>query len=170
VWIAVLSTPAMSIEWVQRDKVKFRLLPSKTAVHDVEEIRFGLEIELYPGWQFYSIDPGEYAYAPKFDWSRSENALDISVYWPNPKTFQYSSSPLVITYGYEKNVLLPIVVKLQDTRKGLALKLVLDYAVCNDICLTDKIFLEIETPYGRGVNTEAYNRIRRAIEKITADR
>lgn len=90
-----------------------------------------LQIELAKGWKTYWRSPGENGIAPLFDWSRSENLSQVGYFWPSPNIMDANG---VRTIGYEKQLVLPLLLKPRVLGEPMTLRLDLDYGVCKDIC------------------------------------
>ncbi len=150
-------------EWVKREGVQLRLVPSMTALNSSTDTVVGLEIQLEPGWQFYSQVPGEAAVAPIFDWSASGNLKSASIYWPKPTRYVYSTKPPVSALGYKNAVLLPIVLKAETAEQDCDVRLKLEYGLCNEFCILDKIELRLTLPNGPGDATPDNERIMNAL-------
>ena len=146
-------------DWVAREGVKLRLVSSATALNGATKSTIGLDIDLDPGWQFYGRDPGEYAFPPKFDWSGSENVRGATIVWPAPTRYVFSTRPPVTTLGYKGEVLLPIVLQTASADEPAAVRLSLDYAVCNEYCIQDKVALALTLRSGPGEITADAKRI-----------
>ena len=69
---------------------------------------------------------------PRFDFAGSGNLKSAKVLYPAP---QLHSDEAGQTIGYEGSVVFPIDVTPQDPGKPVALKLKVDYAVCEKLCV-----------------------------------
>ncbi len=95
-------------------------------------LRAGIEIKLQPGWKTYWRYPGDSGVPPRFDFSGSENVKSVSVLWPAPQRFFDGAGGASIGYG--QDVILPL--RVVPLRAGpVALRLKLDYAVCEKLCV-----------------------------------
>ena len=92
----------------------------------------GVEIKLAAGYKTYWRTPGDSGVPPRFDWSGSENLASAEVSWPAPERFSDGSGTSV---GYAKDVIFPLHVTPTDPSKPVLLKLALDYAVCEKLCI-----------------------------------
>jgi DsbC/DsbD-like thiol-disulfide interchange protein len=92
----------------------------------------GVEIKLAPGWKTYWRYPGDSGVPPRFDFSGSENLKTADVAWPAPHRFSDDDGNSI---GYKDDVLLPLRIVPQDARRPVALRLRLDYAVCEKLCV-----------------------------------
>jgi DsbC/DsbD-like thiol-disulfide interchange protein len=94
--------------------------------------RAGLRIMLEPGWKTYWRLPGETGVAPRFDWSGSQNLKTAEVLYPAPTRFR---DPDGETIGFADEVVFPFRIEPLDASKPVILRLRLDYAVCQQICI-----------------------------------
>ncbi len=92
----------------------------------------GVEIKLAPGWKTYWRYPGDSGVPPRFDWSGSENLAGVDISWPAPHRFNDGDGAYSI--GYKHDVILPFHATPKDPTKPVALRLQLDFAVCEKIC------------------------------------
>jgi DsbC/DsbD-like thiol-disulfide interchange protein len=95
-------------------------------------LRAGIEIRLAPGWHTYWRYPGDAGVPPRFDFAGSRNVDTIDVLFPAPKRLPEAG---LIAIGYDHNVILPLAIVAQDPAKPLTLRLKLDYAVCEKLCV-----------------------------------
>ncbi len=93
----------------------------------------GVEIDLAGDWKTYWRVPGDAGKPPDFDWSGSENLASARVIWPAPQRFTDLESGETI--GYKHRVVFPVVLKAKDPARPILLRLNLDYALCNEICI-----------------------------------
>lgn len=99
---------------------------------EMRVIRAGIEIKLAPGWKTYWRYPGDAGIPPLFDFARSENVKAVTVLWPAPQRFSVDGVRLV---GYAGQVILPLRIVPQDPAKPVVLRLKLDYAICEKLCM-----------------------------------
>lgn len=95
-------------------------------------LRGGIEVRLGPGWKTYWRYPGDAGVPPRFDFAGSENIKTIAVLWPAPKRFREDG---VILIGYKDHVILPLRIEPRDQRKGVTVRLKLDYGICERLCI-----------------------------------
>lgn len=103
-------------------------------------LRAGIQIKLQPGWKTYWRYPGDSGVPPTFDFSGSENLKTATVLWPAPTRFADGGGNSI---GYKGEVILPLRVVPQNTTKPVKLRLVLDYAICENLCVPVKAKAEI---------------------------
>jgi DsbC/DsbD-like thiol-disulfide interchange protein len=95
-------------------------------------LRAGIEIKMKPGWKTYWRYPGDSGAPPQFDFSGSENLKTATVLYPAPHLFTDETGQ---SLGYKERVILPLVVLPQQPGKPVRLRLKIDYAVCEKLCV-----------------------------------
>ncbi|HLL29216.1 MAG TPA: protein-disulfide reductase DsbD domain-containing protein [Xanthobacteraceae bacterium] len=135
--------PARALEsaWVSGAQADVRLLADHAAN---ASIRAGVEIQLKPGWKTYWRYPGDAGVPPRFDWSGSENLAAAEVKWPTPMRFVDESGSKSI--GYHGEVVFPVAIRAADPARPVKLKLKLDFAVCEKLCVPADAELTLEIP------------------------
>lgn len=92
----------------------------------------GLSIELAPGWKTYWRSPGEGGIPPRFNWSGSQNLVDVQVSYPVPEVSEQNG---MTSIGYDRNVVLPLTVRAHDSSKPVELQGEIQIGVCEEICV-----------------------------------
>lgn len=92
----------------------------------------GLEFKLAPKVKTYWRTVGDSGLPPVFSWAGSRNLQSVEVLWPAPVRFQDGAG---FSIGYQDHVLLPLKVVPLDPKQPVLLKLSLDYAVCETLCM-----------------------------------
>lgn len=95
-------------------------------------LRAGIEFRLDAGWKTYWRYPGDSGVPPVFDFSASDNVKNVTVLWPAPHRFSDGSGNSI---GYERSAILPLHVLPQNPTRPVTLRLKLDYAVCEKLCV-----------------------------------
>ncbi len=134
------------------------LLSAVEATGTLARIPLGLRITLPEGWKTYWRAPGDAGLPARIDWSGSTNLADAEIRWPIPERFSLFG---LETFGYEREVVLPI--SAQPLRPGEALKLEasVDYLVCKEICVPITTQLALDLPAGPARPSEAAHLIDR---------
>jgi DsbC/DsbD-like thiol-disulfide interchange protein len=109
----------------------------------VPVLRAGLDIKLAPGWKTYWRYPGDSGVAPRFDFSASENVAALSVMWPAPMRFSDGSG---FSIGYADRIIFPLHIVPAQANARMVLRLKLDYAVCEKLCVPDAAHLALALP------------------------
>jgi DsbC/DsbD-like thiol-disulfide interchange protein len=112
--------------------------------------RAGVEIKLKDGWKTYWRYPGDSGVPPVLDFSKSQNVKAVTVLYPAPQRFPDGAGGSSI--GYKGDVILPLHVLPQDAAKPATLRLKLDYAVCEKLCVPAEAKLELELTGAAGAN------------------
>ena len=99
---------------------------------DSGTLRAGVEIRLAPGWKTYWRYPGDSGVPPQFDFVKSENVKSVQVSWPAPERIAEADGTII---GYRDNVLFPLKVEPKDAKAPVVLRLALDYAICEKVCI-----------------------------------
>jgi DsbC/DsbD-like thiol-disulfide interchange protein len=107
----------------------------------VRTFRAAVEIKLKPGWKTYWRYPGDSGVPPVLDFSGSQNAGRVTVLYPAPDKFPDGAGGQSI--GYKGDVILPLHVLAEDGGKPVLLRLKLDYAVCEKLCVPAQAHLEL---------------------------
>lgn len=101
----------------------------------------GIAISIQPGWHTYWRNPGDSGVPPRFDFSKSDNVDAVTVLWPAPKPFDDGAGGQSL--GYEKHVVLPLRIAAKNPDKPVTLRAVINYAVCEKICVPVEAETEI---------------------------
>jgi DsbC/DsbD-like thiol-disulfide interchange protein len=96
------------------------------------QLRAGIEIKMHPGWKTYWRYPGDSGVPPHFDFSNSENLKTATVLYPAPHLFTDETGH---SLGYKERVVFPVVVSPQQPGKPVLLRLKIEYAVCEKLCM-----------------------------------
>ena len=109
-----------------------RLIAGAAPADKTAPMRAGIEIRLKPGWHTYWRYPGDAGVPPRFDFTGSQNVKSVTVLWPAPQRIPEQG---LIVIGYGSDVVLPLAVVPQNRAKPVTLRLKLDYAVCEKLCV-----------------------------------
>ena len=121
---------ADSSAWDRDARAGIRLIAGNASSDGAQ--RAGLEMNLAPGWKTYWRYPGDSGVPPRFDFARSENVKSVSVLWPAPRRIEEAGG---FTIGYKEHVVFPLHIVPQDKTKPVVLRLKLDYAICEKLCV-----------------------------------
>jgi DsbC/DsbD-like thiol-disulfide interchange protein len=135
---------ALESTWTEASHAQARLLADSGS----SGLRAGIEIRLEKGWHTYWRYPGDAGVPPKFDWSGSENLAAAEVQWPAPETIADASGMKSI--GYHERVVFPVAVKAADPGLPVKLKLKMDFAVCEKLCVPADAAMELDIPLESG--------------------
>ena len=144
--LLTVSRPALAADaspWDGAERAAVRLIAGgQRGAADATVHRAGVEIRLAPGWKTYWRYPGDSGVPPSFDFSKSENVKSAAVQFPAPMRFPDGAGGNSI--GYKKALVLPVHVVPNDPAKPVMLRLKLDYAVCEKLCVPAEADLELK--------------------------
>ncbi len=102
-----------------------------------------IKIKLEEGWKTYWRAPGSSGFPPQFDWTGSENLKSVKVLWPAPEIFETEGVRVV---GYEREVVLPVIVEPEHDELPVNLHVNVDYGVCKDVCIPTSAQIQESLP------------------------
>jgi DsbC/DsbD-like thiol-disulfide interchange protein len=117
-------------KWDGDARYAARLIAGSSASGNV--LRAGIEIRLTAGWHTYWRYPGDAGVPPRFDFAGSQNLQSVEVLWPAPQAMPEQGLTAI---GYTGNLIWPLAIVPQDRTKPVKLRLKLDYAVCEKLCV-----------------------------------
>jgi DsbC/DsbD-like thiol-disulfide interchange protein len=123
-----------------QDKAKLRLI---AAVEHGDAFEAAVEIKLSPNAITYWRAPGDAGVPPTFSVEGSENVARAEVQYPAPSRIDEQG---IEAFGYRGGAIFPIRVHARDATKPVRLKLTVNYAVCENICLPEKGGAELVLP------------------------
>ena len=132
--IAMFAAPARAADdspWADDSRSAIRLIAGANK-GGAAQLRAGVEIKLQPGWKTYWRYPGDSGVPPRFDFSGSENFKFAKVLYPAPHLFHDEAGN---SLGYKDNVIFPLQIIARDPAKKVTLRLKLEYAVCEKLCI-----------------------------------
>jgi DsbC/DsbD-like thiol-disulfide interchange protein len=101
----------------------------------------GIAFQLQPGWKTYWRTPGDSGVPPRFDFSKSDNVEAVTVLWPAPTRFDDGASGYSV--GYHDQVVLPLRIVAKTVDKPVTLRVDINYAVCEKLCIPVEASLEL---------------------------
>lgn len=110
--------------------------PSK----DQANLRAGVEFRMDPGWHTYWRYPGDSGVPPRFDFDESDNLREAKVLYPAPHAFEDETGTSI---GYLDHVIFPVQVTPRDPKKPVRLKVTVNYAVCQKLCVPAEAHLDL---------------------------
>lgn len=117
--------------WSDDIRSAVRLIAGSNA-KDGANLRAGVEIKMQPGWHTYWRYPGDAGVPPHFDFDASDNVKTAKVLYPAPELHSDGGGQAL---GYVGRVIFPVEVTPKMPGKPVTLRLKLDYAVCEKLCV-----------------------------------
>jgi len=131
--------------WAEQPMAKARLVAATDAVGQETSLAFGLELQLEDGWKTYWRSPGDAGIPTSLDWSGSSNVAALAFLWPAPIRFTLFG---LETYGYEREVVFPLVVTPVRPGEPVKLRAQVTYMVCEEVCVPFDEQLSLALPAG----------------------
>jgi DsbC/DsbD-like thiol-disulfide interchange protein len=124
---------------------EFKLIAAESLRQEIYHA--GIEIKLKPGALTYWRQPGDAGVPPVFSFEGSVNLASARVLYPAPLRIREDEGE---AFGYHDKVVFPLHVTPRDKTMPVILKLTMDYAVCERICIPVKSQGEITLPSAEG--------------------
>lgn len=102
-----------------------------------------LALRLEPGWKTYWRSPGDAGVPPHFNWAAPERMGAITLHWPRPEAIESGGER---SLGYHDALILPIEIAPAAADAGLDLSAVVDFGLCDDICVPVQVTLNAPPP------------------------
>jgi len=120
------------------------LISEQAAIHPGQPFWVGLHFRLEKGWHIYWINPGDSGEPPKVQWELPAGFQAGLIRWPTPQRIQDHT---MVDYGYQDEVLLPVVIRSPAGGGGDAqLSASVRWLVCRDICVPAQGRLSLTLP------------------------
>jgi DsbC/DsbD-like thiol-disulfide interchange protein len=117
-----------------------RLIAGAPVRDNGTSLRAGIEIRLAPGWKTYWRYPGDSGVPPRFDFAQSVNVKSATVSYPFPHRFDDGGGQ---SLGYKGGVTFPLQIVPKNPAQPATLRLKLDYAVCEKLCVPADASVEL---------------------------
>jgi len=163
---AVSAADPGASEWARADESAVRLISAVSAVGAAAELRIGLEFALQPHWKTYWRSPGDAGFPVTVEWAGSRNVAAAEMSWPVPHRISVSG---LETFGYEDQVVFPIVVRPQTPGQPIVVNAQVNYLACSEICIPRNAQLRLELPAGTAAPTDHAQLINRFLAQVPGD-
>jgi thiol:disulfide interchange protein DsbD len=124
--------------------VQTRLISAYSTVTPGQEFKIGLEQQITPKWHTYWKNPGDSGQPIALEWNELPDGVTVSdLQWPTPTAFEFGQ---LVNYGYENNVVLPMVVTVDDDVNiggSMTLSGEASWLTCKDICIPENAPVEL---------------------------
>ena len=136
--------PALAAAQEPTAHARVSLLADVRGVLPGQPFSVGVRFEIDRGWHIYWQNPGDSGQAPRIDWQLPPGFAAGDVEWPYPEQV---SPPPVVTYGYARQVVLPVTMTPPPGLAGpVTVRARVQYLVCKDLCLPEQAELALELP------------------------
>jgi DsbC/DsbD-like thiol-disulfide interchange protein len=152
--LLMLAAPAFADDasaWSAIKDAAVRLIAG-SAKPDAATLRAGVEIKLAPGWHTYWRYPGDSGVPPRLDFSGSQNLRSATLHYPAPHLYTDETGN---TLGYMDHVILPLTVTPQQAGRPVLLRVKIDYAICDKLCVPAQGQMELRLAGGDSGNDVA---------------
>ena len=143
--ISLLAAPVYA-EPVQADHVSVELIAENTSFAPGGENWVGLRIAPEQGWHVYWRNPGDTGLPTSLSWILPTGIEAGDPQWPYP---QLEVTGDIVNYGYERETLLPVALKIPadfSAATTLNLQAKARWLVCKDICIPGSADLSLAWP------------------------
>ena len=139
-FLIISMVPAFGTSSFKDDKHTIELISGYDTTQGLSAVTMGLHFTFEGHWKTYWRDSGLVGYPIKIDPSGSVNVKSVTINWPMPEEFTTFG---LKSYGYSKEVVLPLTVVLKDPSKKADVVLKLNYLVCDPAhCMQHNITLD----------------------------
>jgi len=139
--VSALAAPAAASRHVQAE-----LVSEVESIQPGQPFWLGLHLKMEPGWHTYWKNPGDSGLPTRLTWKLPDGFEAAPIEWPYPKPF--SQGP-VTSYGYERDVLLPVRVTPRASLtpgQPVTLAARADWLECREQCLPGRAELKVTLP------------------------
>lgn len=135
---------------VEAPHLQASLVTVESSVVPGATVTAAVHFALEPEWHLYWKNPGDSGEPPSFDWRLPEGFTPGEVAWPAPHPIPVG--PLM-NYGYEGELLLPVVIDVPETLPGqmaegtdVDIVVVAEWLVCREDCIPGEAELTLTLP------------------------
>ena len=128
--------------------VAVSLIGETTNVVPGRPFQVALRQQIQPGWHTYWSNPGESGLPTTINWSLPRGFAAAAILWPTPERFK--AGP-VVSYGYEGEVLLPIILDVPNALRPdstITLNAHVGWLACSDICIPEEADVDLSVQVG----------------------
>ena len=136
---ALISIPSHAKigEWMESEHARARIITAGAVSPEVQApLYIGIEFEADPGWKLYWRTPGDSGLAPMVEWENTDNIAKTEMLWPVPTREVVVIDGITMeNFIYKKALILPVQIMPEDSEKIIRGDIILNYAVCKEICI-----------------------------------
>ncbi|HXY52762.1 MAG TPA: protein-disulfide reductase DsbD domain-containing protein [Terriglobales bacterium] len=128
------------------EHTKLELVSEQDAIVPGQKLWLGVRFDLQDGWHTYWVNPGDSGEGPRVEWQLPTGFQAGPIQWPFPARL---STPPLVDYGYEHQVLLMTAVQLPWQAKEGKIETIgarVHYLVCREVCIPGEKQLALSLP------------------------
>jgi thiol:disulfide interchange protein len=130
---------------VQASHLSVQLIAARDGIHPGSSLQAGLHFRLDKGWHVYWSNAGDSGEPPKITWTLPDGITASPMQFPVPQRLPLGS---FMDYGYENEVVLPIVLGAEESLKpGAKVEAAakVSWLVCRETCIPGRA--EVKLPF-----------------------
>jgi DsbC/DsbD-like thiol-disulfide interchange protein len=135
--------------WAANEQSRVRLVTPWRVAPGSGELRLGLHFTLAPGWHVYWKNSGDAGFPPVVVFRKTPGLGGTELLWPSPARFELPGD--LVAFGYEDEVVYPILASVSSQADRLHLEADVDYLVCEVDCIPYRYTLAVDQPLGSPV-------------------
>src|SRR5262245_29656409 len=142
--------PAFAATPPASPRVHVELLAEVQSIPAGDTFWVALRQQIAPGWHTYWVNPGDSGEPARIEWALPQGFTTGNIVWPYPQRIPVGPA---MTYGYSREVVLPIAVKApSDLVPGtyVTLRGQASWLVCEKTCIPEESSVELTLPVGTG--------------------
>jgi DsbC/DsbD-like thiol-disulfide interchange protein len=134
---------------------KVSLIAENRSLQPGQTAWLGVLFDLEKGWHIYWVNPGDSGERPKIQWQLPSGFQAKEIRWPTPVRLGLG---IVIDYGYEGRVLLPVPMQVPadyKPAKPVTFSADIHYLICREVCIPAKAQASLAIPSANGASAAA---------------
>lgn len=144
--------------------VQIEMLSQKESVKAGSSFHIALKQILQPEWHTYWRNPGDVGDATRIEWEAPKGIEFGPILWAAPQKLPYAD---FINYGYDKEAVLPIEVKVAPNVSGpQTIKANVTWLECKDVCVPGEGTIEFTINIGENKDSAQKPEIDKAIAAL----
>ena len=148
--VGIVAVDAAAMAQTPEPHVKVSLVAEALAIATDGKLQLALRQEIRPGWHTYWVNPGDSGLTTTIEWKLPRGFSADPIAWPTPELFR---SGMVVNYGYEGDVMLPMTIAVPaGLEPGAAVTLSghANWLACAEICVPASADVAVTLPVAAG--------------------
>lgn len=157
------SVLAVASDWQKADFSQTRLITGERA--EDGSLSAAVELKLEEGWKTYWRSPGDAGFPFVIEVQpEAQNVAGVDIIWPYP--YRFVEEWGLEMFGYKQGLVLPLRIEPEDATQPMQLELLLNYAVCSDICINESQTVSLVVPVDAAADSAHVASIEKALAKV----